>query len=191
MIFIKKICDYFCYTIVISAILFVTGCTDTLLSPVPPSFQFTKEESQTGLVAFSVVCTGIHYAIGATIINVKTDQTHHFMFTCDLQEGYSQIKILKIPAGYYTFGKISYFDGYATHSTNEKNHFYFTIQAHKVNYIGRIYYTINGSKLITGVNSESVVDIPQIKMALPELSPNNYVVLFWGKDDFGDFIAKE
>lgn len=176
----------------VSVILFVAGCADISI-PLPeasPSFQFTKEEPQSGILAFSVVCIGLYGILDADIIDVKTDKINNFSFSCFPQEGYNQIKILKIPAGYYTLGKVSYFDGHSTHYTIEKNHFYFTIQAHKVNYIGRIHFTVNRDRLITGVDNDDIADIPQIKRVLPELPPKSYIVLFWEKDEFGDVIAK-
>lgn len=180
----------------VCSILFISGCTlfeEPFLQPVSPSFQFTEDKTQTGLVAFSVVCKGVNRTIKAEVTDVKTNNFYLFNFVCDPQEAYRQIKILKIPAGYYTFSRVEYSDGNTTHFTSEKNHFYFNIKAHKLNYIGRIQYTIGGNQILTAVSNEDIEDLPEIKMSLPEISVKDYVVLFWGRDEFGEFgdvIAK-
>jgi uncharacterized lipoprotein YajG len=163
---------------------------NSTISTVPPSFQFSQEEPESSLIAFSLACVGTDSHIDVNFINVNTDQANHFGFNCDREKAYNQIEILKMSAGYYTFGKVSYSVGSETHYTNEKNRFYFTLQPHKVNYIGRIEYSINKDEIFTSVDDASSSDIHQIKLALPEISSKDYVALFWERDDLGDFRAK-
>lgn len=189
--FIKKTSIYFWFRITILSPIFIAGCYTTIpLSSVPPSFQFTQDEPKSSLVAFSLACAGTDSYIDATFINVNTDEVNHFAFNCDRDKAYSQIEIRKMSAGYYTFGKVSYSVGSETHYTDGKNKFYFNLQSHKLNYIGRIEYGISRDRILTSVGDASSSDIHQIKLALPEIPIKDYIVLFWEEDDLGDFIAK-
>ncbi len=162
------------------------GCT---LMDVSPSFKFEEEAPQTALVAFSVACKGVNnYEIRSDIFEIYKNKLSTFTFDCE-ENGKGQIQILKLPAGTYMFAGIRYSDRYAYHYTKVNKLFFFKLQAHKLNYIGRIKYTIGQYSVLRSVDDASIVDIPQIKLAVPQVSPQDYVVNFWEKDSLGNFRA--
>ncbi len=183
---ITAIKQHFYILTLISAIPFLGGCA---LSNVQPDFKFSDQEPDAALLAFSVRCVGVKSLIDTEVINVDTSAKYYFRFNCDKEISYSQIQILKIPEGHYMFGSVDYDIGNVRHYIEGKNHF-FPVLAHKLNYIGRIAYDIDLYFINTSVYNESTVDLPQIKLAVPEISQQDYITLIWEKDFDGKYNAK-
>ncbi len=181
---IKNSIKFFMAVLIFS---FMTGCS---LMNVPSSFQFDNEKTNTSLVAFSVACKGIDQTdIESYMIEGTTDKMSYFTFDCTENEN-GRIQILNLPAGAYTFAAIRYFKPGGYHHAVLNKLYFFVLQPHKLTYIGRISYNIGEYSVLVNLSDASIVDIPEIKLAVPQVSIQDYVVKFWGRDSSGNFVAQ-
>ena len=168
--------------------LLVSGCASIPQSP-PPSFQFSQVDPQTSLVAFSLKCTGVETTATIRFDSTKNNQSFLIPIPCHSSEDFlSRLEIFVLPAASYKIGQMSYSLANAQYWSKGGN-FYFTLEPRKVNYLGRIQYLIYQGQVGTRVYSESFADIPQIKLALPNVSDDDYVSLTWQRNWFGGGMA--
>lgn len=169
------------------------GCVLEAETP-SPSFQFYPNQ-QVALVAFSIDCAGLGTGYGKLIFGTATDKrvTENEKYTapisCTLDAYENQVYAYIFTPGNYalTFLRINRIG----EEIYGPYHFYFPVQAHKVNYLGRFRMAyIDKNKVQIEVYNENISDIPIVKSIVPEISLKNYVYLLWEKDELGDFIAK-
>lgn len=154
----------------------LAGCHQEL-APTPSSeFQFNQSNRQTALVAFSVQCLYLWAPIDRASIYFKNVQTNHEfiipMHCSDKPSENNGIEVLELPAGLYTLDgalgvKLTFSAG---------SHFDFTLLPHKLTYLGRIYYIMGRQQVKIDIYNENKADFPLIKMAVPKIPVQTYLV---------------